>query len=53
MYGGEGDRDLQMNLTQRTSESLINPTLDCNTYAVTKTYTGGTKLFLLNNFPTD
>lgn len=53
MYGGEGDRDLQMNLTQRTSESLINPTLDCNTYAVTKTHTGGTKLFLLNNFPID
>lgn len=48
MYGGEGDRDLQKNLTQRTSESFINRTLDCNTYAVTKAHTGGTKLFLLN-----
>lgn len=48
MYGGEGDMDLQMNLTQRTSESIINPTLDCDIYAVTKTDTGGTKLFLLN-----
>lgn len=43
--------DLQMNLTQRTSESLINSTLDCNTYAVTKTHTGGTKLFLLIFLP--
>lgn len=48
MYGGQGDRDLQMNLTQRTSESFINPALDYNTYAVIKAHTGGTKLFLLN-----
>lgn len=47
VYGGEGGTDLQMNLTQRTSESLINLTLDCSTYAVRKTQIGGTKLFLL------
>lgn len=48
VYGGGGDTDLQMNLTQRTSDSLINLTLDCNTSAVMKTHIGGTKLFLLN-----
>lgn len=48
VYRGGGGTDLQMNLTQRTLESLINLTLDCSTYAVTKTQIGGTKLFLLN-----
>lgn len=48
VYGGGGDTDLQMNLTQRTSDSLVNLTLVCNASAVMKTHIGGTKLFLLN-----
>lgn len=48
VYGGGGGTDLQMNLTQRISESLINLTPACSTYAVAKAHIGGTKLFLLN-----
>lgn len=46
VYGEGGG--LQTNLIQRSSDSLINLTLGCNTSSVTRTHRGGTKLLLFN-----